>query len=373
MTASDKVELAHEPDFVIGRLTVLPSRRQLVRDDGASEVIEHRVMQVLVALSKADGNIVTRDELIMLCWDGRVVGDDAIHRVISQLRKIASGIGAGSLEIETITKIGYRLTSDAAPARKLVGVVDRSAAPDGAAFANELRGTGKRKVAAVAATAGLALATGLLAWAYLGGNALPVVAVGPADSSRQSQFLARDLFVKLGTLPQVGSGQWLLVDAASAQSEPDLVFRTAATTPAAERHTNLTLLDGRNDSLLWSREFNFPASRESDLRQLLSLTAARVLDCALEARRNGGLPPDLLRLFLNGCAAMAETSAEDPQEIAGTMRAIVTERPRFAPAWARLLTIDANILQLAKNTGTGTTGPSDTLRRDIEAARRIAP
>lgn len=111
MTVSGRVELAHEPDFTIGRLTVSPSRRELVRDDGEREVIEHRVMQVLVALSKAAGNIVTRDELIMLCWDGRVVGDDSIHRVLSLLRKVANGIGAGSIEIETITKIGYRLTS----------------------------------------------------------------------------------------------------------------------------------------------------------------------------------------------------------------------------------------------------------------------
>lgn len=111
MTASGRVELAHEPDFILGRLTVSPSRREVVRDDGEREVIEHRVMQVLVALSKAEGDIVTRDELTMLCWEGRVVGEDSIHRVISRLRKLATGIGAGSLEIETITKIGYRLTS----------------------------------------------------------------------------------------------------------------------------------------------------------------------------------------------------------------------------------------------------------------------
>lgn len=107
---SGKVDLAHEPDFVIGRLTVSPSRREVVRDDGQREVLEHRVMQVLIALSRAGGSIVTRDELIMLCWDGRVVGEDAIHRVISRLRKLATGIGAGSIEIETITKIGYRLS-----------------------------------------------------------------------------------------------------------------------------------------------------------------------------------------------------------------------------------------------------------------------
>jgi DNA-binding winged helix-turn-helix (wHTH) protein/tetratricopeptide (TPR) repeat protein len=112
MTVADRVELAHEPDFVLGRLTVSPSRRELVRDDGEREVIEHRMMRVLIALSKARGNILTRDELIMCCWDGVVVGEDAINRVMSRLRKVANGIGAGSIEIETITKVGYRLTSN---------------------------------------------------------------------------------------------------------------------------------------------------------------------------------------------------------------------------------------------------------------------
>jgi len=54
MIASAKVELAHEPDFNLGRLTVSPSRREVVRDDGEREVIEHRVMQVLIALSRAE-------------------------------------------------------------------------------------------------------------------------------------------------------------------------------------------------------------------------------------------------------------------------------------------------------------------------------
>lgn len=108
MNVSQRIELAHERDFVLGRLTVSPSRRELVRDDGEREVVEHRVMQVLIALIRAKGGIVTRDELILSCWDGRVVGEDAIHRVMSRLRKLANGIGAGSIELETITKIRVR-------------------------------------------------------------------------------------------------------------------------------------------------------------------------------------------------------------------------------------------------------------------------
>jgi DNA-binding winged helix-turn-helix (wHTH) protein/tetratricopeptide (TPR) repeat protein len=109
---AEPIVLAHEADFVLGRVRVSPARRELVRDDGAREVLEHRVIQVLVALAKAGGSILTRDELTAQCWEGRVVGEDAINRVISHLRKAALGIGAGSFEIETITKVGYRLTGD---------------------------------------------------------------------------------------------------------------------------------------------------------------------------------------------------------------------------------------------------------------------
>ncbi|PQM29593.1 hypothetical protein CVO77_01390 [Sphingopyxis lindanitolerans] len=111
MGSVERVDLARQADVIIGRLSVSPARRELTRDDGVREVLEHRVMQVLIALHRADGGIVTRDELTRSCWEGRIVGDDAINRVISRLRKVADGIGAGSFAIETITKIGYRLAS----------------------------------------------------------------------------------------------------------------------------------------------------------------------------------------------------------------------------------------------------------------------
>src|SRR5262245_26046335 len=99
-----RVDLAHESDFRIGLLTVRPALRLLRRDDGAQEVVEPRVMQVLVALARAPGTILSRDDLTHACWDGRVVGEDAINRVISRLRRTAERIGAGSFRIETLTK-----------------------------------------------------------------------------------------------------------------------------------------------------------------------------------------------------------------------------------------------------------------------------
>lgn len=104
-----RVELAHEPPFRLGILEVDPPTRQIHSAD-QSETIEPRVMQVLVALFRA-GSIVTREELVQRCWDGRIVGDDAINRVLSRIRHIAAEIGQDSFSIETITKVGYRLHS----------------------------------------------------------------------------------------------------------------------------------------------------------------------------------------------------------------------------------------------------------------------
>jgi DNA-binding winged helix-turn-helix (wHTH) protein/tetratricopeptide (TPR) repeat protein len=103
-----RIDLAHEPDFTIGELTVHPSTRELSRD-GERRVIEPRVMQVLVALHRAGGAVVSKDDLAHSCWDGRVVGEDAINRVLSRLRKVSEGFGKDVLQVETVTRVGYRM------------------------------------------------------------------------------------------------------------------------------------------------------------------------------------------------------------------------------------------------------------------------
>lgn len=104
-----RIDLASSDELRLGDLAVRPSLRTIVRDDGTEEVIEPRVMQVLVALAEARGAVVSRDAMVDQCWEGRVVGDDAINRVISRLRRLSRGIGANAFEIETVNKVGYRL------------------------------------------------------------------------------------------------------------------------------------------------------------------------------------------------------------------------------------------------------------------------
>lgn len=133
------------------------------------------------------------------------------------------------------------------------------------------------------------------------------------------------------------------------------------------------LLDGKNDTLLWSREFKFPAGGEADLRQQLSLTAGRVLGCALESRVAGGLRRDLLKLFLNACALLSETSVQDPGKVAPLLRSVVESEPRFTPAWARLLHVDANLVQRGRIEGGDSSAAVREMRSDIAKVEKIAP
>ena len=102
------VALASEPDFRLADLQIRPSSREVVAAGGEREILEPRVMQVLVVLARRRGQVVSRDQLIEECWAGRVVGEDAINRCIARVRRLAEAHGGFS--IETIARVGHRLT-----------------------------------------------------------------------------------------------------------------------------------------------------------------------------------------------------------------------------------------------------------------------
>jgi DNA-binding winged helix-turn-helix (wHTH) protein/tetratricopeptide (TPR) repeat protein len=92
----------------VGRAELRPPTCEIVGPGGREEV-QPKVMQVLVALAEARGDTVTRDDLIRQCWDGRIVGEDSINRVIVKIRKLGEGLGGGSFAVKTVPRVGYRL------------------------------------------------------------------------------------------------------------------------------------------------------------------------------------------------------------------------------------------------------------------------
>ena len=251
---------------------------------------------------------------------------------------------------------------------------DRGTARAASPQAPPTRSVWKSRKAAISAVGVAALlgAAGLF-WTMRGDPALAVVSVAPAEPSQRSQALSRDLVVKLGSLANVGSGKWQLADPQSPQAEADLTFRVAGTGSQAKPEASLVLLEGKRNSVLWSRQFAPERANDAELRLQLSMTAGKVLECALEARVTGGLSVDLLKLFLAGCAEAAEVSENEPDKIVRAMRTIVEGAPHFEPAWTRLLLADYEVAGLIGLSDRDKRVGIKVLEDDIAKARRLVP
>lgn len=83
-----------------------------VEHAGERRQMEPRAMDVLVVLCKAAGAVVSVDELLAKCWGTRVYGDNPVHKVLNQLRRILGDTAAQPVYIETLRKRGYRTLAD---------------------------------------------------------------------------------------------------------------------------------------------------------------------------------------------------------------------------------------------------------------------
>lgn len=81
-----RVVLAEVEPLGLGHATLRPATRELIWGDERT-ILEPRVVQTLVALAHANGEVVSRDALVERCWGGLHVGEDAINRALSMARK----------------------------------------------------------------------------------------------------------------------------------------------------------------------------------------------------------------------------------------------------------------------------------------------
>jgi TolB-like protein len=118
------LQLADQASFGVGAIEVRPSLRE-VSWPGGRATLQPRAMQVLVLLARADGAVVSRDQLISACWGRRAVSDDSINRVIYLLRDLEVRSGGCGFSIRTVPKVGYRLLAAtiAASASPLLAVL----------------------------------------------------------------------------------------------------------------------------------------------------------------------------------------------------------------------------------------------------------
>jgi DNA-binding winged helix-turn-helix (wHTH) protein/TolB-like protein len=337
------VDLAREADFALGALHVSPSTREVLR--GADrESLEPRVMQVLVALFQANGRVVSRDELIARCWEGRIVGEDAINRAIGRLRRLSEGDGEASFVIETISRVGFRLMASQKSAAAEAGSGLAAVKPKNAA------------VTLIAAAAIVVAAAAALFWLY------PKPASSPAQP-----VAARIAVLPFDTLSD-GSQARHFADALSDEivtrlnsNHIQVVSRDdAATLRGADRDRKLAdlgvslLLDGTvqddgkavkvrvhlddpvRHATLWSGSVDGPADNGDQLQASLASTIVAVLACSNRALApaHGLTDPDLLLRYLHACDIFVKRdhSREDVYDLLASLREVAAKAPGFTPA-----------------------------------------
>lgn len=102
-------------DFRVGPWLVQPSLNT-ISQNGTSNRVEPKIMEVLVCLAEHTGEVVPKEKLLQAGWPDTFVSDDVLKRSVSELRHVFGDDAHESRIIETIPKRGYRLVVDVKPA-----------------------------------------------------------------------------------------------------------------------------------------------------------------------------------------------------------------------------------------------------------------
>lgn len=373
------IQLITAPQLRLGALSIDPPQRRLVHDDGREEFLEPRVVQVLVALARVPGAILSREDLITACWGGRFVSDDAVNRVMSRLRRVSQEIGKDSFRLETITKVGFRLiaaealdqaealsTSTAAPpplaplpqpdgsepeqmetlqpSGQVVTMLFRTQRPPPLASVRTVFHA--RPVAIVAGLVCvvlLALAGGLLMWRFIpkersvpelqlsGLDNLSVTAAPGAD-----QALRQELLAAFGR----STGLQLFTDGAKPVSGP-LSFRLGGSMQqlGASLRFAFTLSRGAPGAVIWSGIIERPVADATSAPRQVAAQVSFTVRCILYAAADypGVIRQSALSDYAQFCAEVASSeSGEAVSHMTEDLRQSVAQAPDFAIGWATL-------------------------------------
>ncbi len=241
-------------------------------------------MQVLLTLSDAAGGVITREDLLRICWNNQIVGEDALNRAIAEVRRVARTLAADGFVVETIPRTGYRLT----------GALARPVAA--AAQSAPARAVGSRRAVLAAGASGLVAAAGLAAWRFWPNG----------DDRRAAQLAAEARLATKDNLPEgVNRGVALLRQAVAV--EP-------------------------NDAALWGQMAMALRTRSEFARP--GDTAAAVEACEAAAERGLALDPRQpdARLAL----ILLRTSYGDWLDVERKLRALLADAPRHTETLAAL-------------------------------------
>ena len=302
---SAPIALARERAFQIGNCEFRPATRE-VRYAGRTAIIEPRVMQVLIALHRAKGAVVDKDELLQSCWGGRIVGEDATNRVVSRLRAVAEKEAGGQFRIETITKVGYRLLSADGEA---FDTASEEPSPAGRTSSRWTAFSSRRATALAAAwLLLLALAAGTWLWfrpVPMAAHSMMVHLSGykalSADlpaTMRESISAEITAAFNADSVVGISAVSRLAPETAPSYSLDGTIYRVGDSIRVITRFAN-----ERSGAVLWSNSVDYTSDQLSNVPRKIAVNAGTVIRCGLSgaATYHKPLPDPVLSNYMQYC------------------------------------------------------------------------
>lgn len=325
-----RIFLAAVPDFRIGDLRIRPARRQVCLSAADCRELEPRVMQVLVALARAGGEIVSRDELIEACWDGRIVGDDSINRCMVALRRLAKSIDPQPFTIETVARVGYCLVESGS----------ERGIPPGA----KPSGTGRRLiVAGLAAFATAAIALVLLLGPRSQSAAedpprvrlaairalSPDLPAGIADSFREELIAAFEVD---------DTAMVIMTDGGAPASRTARAVSGTIQRAGDRLRFAIHLRNERSGASLWAQMFELPASFAALAPRQVAARVSQVLRCGLPGAGPyfARMTDRQLSLWLQFCQEVWSSAPTTRNRMIDAARRVTEAAPDFSRGWSSL-------------------------------------
>ena len=235
-------------------------------------------MQMLVALHRAGGRTVTKQQLIASCWDGLAVSDDAITQCIWKLRRALARVPEA--QVSSVPRLGYRLDAPRA-----------GSGPGGQPRFD------RRRV--LIAGAGTAAAAGL-GWLVFDvhtpapGNSIAVLPFANlSGDTRQAYFgdgiaeEVRNALSRMAGLNVVGrtsSEAVRDIDAATVARRLHVsnVLIGSVRRSASMTRVSAQLVDGRSGFQLWSQSYDLASMDALELQREIAQNVALALRLKLE-------------------------------------------------------------------------------------------
>lgn len=146
-----------EREYALGRFALVPGRQLLL--NGEPVALGVKPLNILSVLVAANGNLVTKDELIEQTWPGLVVEENALQAHISAIRK---ALGENASWIVTVPGRGYRFAGPKfSQPPGAISAESPAMAPAGAPVEQPRRWSRLR----VAIVSGLVVLAAIAAWA----------------------------------------------------------------------------------------------------------------------------------------------------------------------------------------------------------------